>query len=187
LKRPNDDVTSAEVPDSVVSTYSPSTYAATHPERPAVITSSGRTVTYGELEARSCQLAQALFAYGLRPADKVAVLVVNDHRTHEIAWGLQRSGLYLTFINTHLTADEAAYVVNDCGAKVLIVSTALAPLAQALVDLTPGLALRLAVGEGVVPGYDPYDDFVANHPTTPLADVQEGSPMLYSSGTTGRP
>ena len=69
------------------------------------------------MEARSCQLAQALFASGLRVGDQVAVLMVNDHRTHEVAWGLQRSGLFLTFINTHLTPDEAAYIVNDCGAR----------------------------------------------------------------------
>jgi long-chain acyl-CoA synthetase len=180
-------VTSTETPEPVDSTYSPSTYAASHPERAAVITSSGRTITFGELESRSCQLAQALFAYGLRAGDKVAVLVVNDHRTHEVAWGLQRSGLFLTFINTHLSADEAAYIVNDCGAKVLIVSSALAPLAAALVDLTPGIELRLAIGESVVAGHESFDEFVAGHPIIPLTDEQEGSAMLYSSGTTGWP
>jgi long-chain acyl-CoA synthetase len=180
-------VTSAETPEPVVSTYSPSTYAATHPERAAVITSSGITVTFGELEARSCQLAQALFAYGLRVGDKVAVLLVNDHRTHEVAWGLQRSGLFLTFINTHLTVDEAAYIVNDCGARVVIASAALAPLAEAMVEVTPGVELRLAIGGQSPAGYDAYDEFVRDHPTTPLADEQEGSAMLYSSGTTGRP
>jgi long-chain acyl-CoA synthetase len=180
-------VTSAEHPETVVSTYSPSTSAATHPERAAVITSSGRHVTYGELEARSCQLAQALFAFGLRVGDKVAVLVVNDHRTHEVAWGLQRSGLFLTFINTHLTAEEAAYIVNDCGARVLIVSSVLGPLAEALIGLTPGIELRLAIGDGLPSGHDSYDNFVRHHPATPLAGEQEGSAMLYSSGTTGRP
>jgi len=186
-------VTSAEAPAPTTAPapagpiYSPSIYAASHPTRAAVITSSGRTVTFAELEARSCQLAQALFASGLRVGDHVAVLMVNDHRTHEVAWGLQRSGLFLTFINTHLTPDEAAYIVNDCGARVLIASSALAPLAEALVGLTPGIGLRLAVGDPVPPGYGSYDEFVTGHPTTPLADEQEGSPMLYSSGTTGRP
>ncbi len=180
-------MSTGEAPEPVVSTYSPSTYAATHPERPAIITSSGRTVTFGELEARSSQLAQALFAFGLRVGDKVAVLLVNDHRTLEVAWGVQRSGLFLTFINTHLTADEAAYIVNDCGARVLIMSSALAPLGEALVDLTPGVELRLAIGDATPSGYDDYDDFVRNHPSTPLVDEQEGSAMLYSSGTTGRP
>jgi acyl-CoA synthetase (AMP-forming)/AMP-acid ligase II len=178
-------VTSAESP--LLTTFSPSTYAATDPERPAVITSAGVTVTYGQLEERSCRLAQALSAHGLRPEDHVAVLLPNDHRTHEVVWGLQRSGLYLTLVNTHLTPDEAAYIVNDCGAHVLITSTQLAEVAEALLELTPAIGLRLAVGDGPLPGHLNFDDFVAGHPATPLAEEQEGSAMLYSSGTTGRP
>ncbi len=77
----------------------PSTYAATHPDRPAVITSLGQTVTFAELAARSCRLAQALFAHGLSPGDHVAVLRPNDHRIHEVVWGLQRSSLYYTAVN----------------------------------------------------------------------------------------
>ena len=69
-----------------------------------------------------CRLAQALYAHGLRAGDHVAVLLLNDDRTHEVAFGLQRSGLYYTMVNTHLTAEEAAYIVNDCGAHTLITS-----------------------------------------------------------------
>jgi long-chain acyl-CoA synthetase len=167
--------------------YSPSTFAATHPERPAVITSSGRTVTFGELEAGSCRLAQALFAHGLRAGDHVGVLLPNDHRTHEVVWGLARSGLYFTLVNTHLAPEEAAYIVNDCGARVLITSQALAELAQALVALTPEVSLRLSLGDVPPSEHRSFDDFVRDHPATPLADEQEGSAMLYSSGTTGRP
>ena len=167
--------------------YSPSIFARTAPDRPAVITAAGTTVTFAELEARSCRLAQALYAYGLRPGDHVAVVALNDHHTLTIAWALMRSGLYLTFVNTHLAADEAAYIANDCGARVLIVSAALDPLPAELAALTPGIDLRLAVGDPAPDGYRAYDDFVAGHPATPLADEQEGSPMLYSSGTTGRP
>ncbi len=172
--------------DVVVPPYSPSTFAASHPDRPAVICGSGVVVTFGEMEERSCRLAQALFAHGLRPGDHVAVLLPNDHRTHEVAWGLQRSGLYLTLVNTHLAADEAAYIVNDCGAHVLITSSDLGALAGELVGLTPEVGLRLIIGDAV-PGYTSYDEFVGGFPGVPLAEEQEGSPMLYSSGTTGRP
>ncbi len=180
-------VTGAPTPEIAISTYAPSTYAAATPSRPAVVTSSGRIVSYGELEARSSQLAQALFAHGLRVGDGVAVLMVNDHQTHEVAWGLQRSGLFLTFVNTNLIADEAAYIVNDCGASVLIISSALASLAEELCDMTPGIELRLAIGDTCPARHDSYDEFVRPHPSRPLADEQEGSSMLYSSGTTGRP
>ena len=145
-------------------------------------------MTFGELgEPLLEPVGPGLFAFGLRVGDKVAALLVNDYRTLEVAWGLQRSGLFLTFINTHLTADEAAYIVNDCGARVLIVSSVLGPLGEALVDLTPGVDLRVAVGDATPAGYDDYDDFVRDHPQTPLDDEQEGSAMLYLSGTTGRP
>ena len=175
--------------------FRPSTYVATNPERPAVITSKGRVVTFAELEERSCRLAQALHAHGLREGDHVAVLMLNDDRTHEVAFGLQRSGLYYTMVNTHLTAEEAAYIVEDCGAHTLIASRALQPLADEMVELTPDITLRLVVGDpadaneanALPQGHRSYDEFVAPHPGTPLEDEREGFSMLYSSGTTGHP
>ncbi len=172
----------------------PGTFAASHPERPAVITGAGHVVTYAELEQQSCRLAQALHADGLRPGDHVAVVLPNDHRTHEVAWGLHRSGLYYTMVNSHLAAEEAAYIVNDCGAQVLITSSTLSGLAKELVPFTPGIARRLLISTstddaGPVEGYDDYDAFIAgaNVDPVPLVDEVEGSAMLYSSGTTGRP
>jgi long-chain acyl-CoA synthetase len=166
--------------------YRPATYVAAHPDRPAVVTSSRHVVTFAELEARSCRLAQALHAYGLRTGEHVAVVLPNDHRTHEVVFGLQRSGLYYTLANTHLAAEEAAYIVNDCGATVLITSSALAGLAAELVDRVPSVGLRLILGDPV-DGYTSYDEFVAGHSGRPLDHEVEGFPMLYSSGTTGHP
>jgi acyl-CoA synthetase (AMP-forming)/AMP-acid ligase II len=175
------------------STFRPATYAATHPDRAAVITGAGLTVTYQQLEARSARLAQALHAHGLRPGDNVAVVLPNDHRTHEIVWALQRSGLYYTMVNSHLTAEEAAYIVNDCGASVLVTSTSLGDLPAALVPLSPGIDLRLiARGDRASDGVDgvdavaavpaitshvDLDTFTAPHPPTPRAKGLEGSPL----------
>jgi acyl-CoA synthetase (AMP-forming)/AMP-acid ligase II len=167
--------------------FRPATYAASDGRRPAVITASGQVVTFAQLEERSSRLAQALHAHGLRPGDHVAVVLPNDDRTHEVAFALQRSGLYYTMVNTHLAADEAAYIVVDCGAHTLITSSALASLAEALVARTPDIDLRLMIGESVAAGHTSYDDFVAGSPSGPLAVEVEGSPMLYSSGTTGHP
>ena len=104
-----------------------------------------------------------------------------------MVFGLQRSGLYYTMVNTHLAAEEAAYIVEDCGAHVLVTSSALAGLAGDLVPLTPSVTLRLLVGEPGVEGYASYDELVREFPGEPLADEVEGSAMLYSSGTTGHP
>ena len=139
-----------------------------------MITSSGQVVTFAELEERSCRLAQALSAHGLRAGDHVAVLLPNDDRTHEVAFGLQRSGLYYTMVNTHLAAEEAAYIVEDCGARTLITSSALAPLAAELVALTPEVELRLMVGDPVAAGTRPTTSSSPAFPGEPLADEVEG-------------
>ena len=80
----------------------------------------GPRVTYAELDERSAHLAQLLHARGLRLATNFALLAENHPRYFEVFWAALRSGLYLTAVNRHLNADEAAYLVNDSGAKAFI-------------------------------------------------------------------
>ena len=165
----------------------PGTYAAQAPDRiAAVMAGTGETVSYGELERRSVQLARVLHEAGLRPGDAVALLTENSLRALEVYWAALRSGLYITAVNYRLKPDEVAYIVNDSGAAALIVSAALAATATAVMDLTEAVKLRLAFG-GAVPGYDSYQGAVAAASATPLDDQPRGATMLYSSGTTGRP
>src|ERR1700724_3199201 len=101
----------------------PGTFARTSPERPAVIMGdSGQVVTYAELDERSNRLANLLHGWGLRRGDHLALFMENQPRYFEIGWAGFRSGLYVTAINYHLTADEAAFIVNDCDARVLLTS-----------------------------------------------------------------
>jgi fatty-acyl-CoA synthase len=165
----------------------PGTHAQTHPDRPAVIAAeTGEVLTYRDLDDASMRLAQLLYQDGLRPGAHIAFLSTNRLEVFGIYWAALRSGLYVTAINHHLSPDEVAYIVGDCGAEVLIVSADLADLAQAVVATTPGVRLRLAFG-GPVPGYESYEDAVATQPARRLAEEPRGADMLYSSGTTGRP
>jgi long-chain acyl-CoA synthetase len=165
----------------------PGTYAAQAPDRiAAVMAGTGESISYGELERRSAQLARVLRDGGLRPGDAVALLTENSLRALEVYWAALRSGLYITAVNYRLKPDEVAYIVNDSGAAALIVSAEQAATATAVTDLTAAVKLRLAFG-GAVPGYESYEETIAAAPDTPLADQPHGATMLYSSGTTGRP
>ena len=165
----------------------PGTYAAEAPDRAAaVMAGTGETLSYGDLERRSVQLAHVLHEAGLRPGDVVALLTENNLRAFEVYWAAMRSGLYITAVNWHLKPDEIAYIVNDSGATALIVSAEQAPAAEAIAGLTTGVKLRLAYG-GQVKGYGGYEDTIAAAADEPFADQPSGSTMLYSSGTTGRP
>jgi acyl-CoA synthetase (AMP-forming)/AMP-acid ligase II len=165
----------------------PGAHARTTPEKPALVMgASGEIVTYRELEARSCRLARVFRAAGLGPGDHVALLMENHPRFLEACWAAQRAGLYYTPINWHLGAAEAAHIVNDCGARVLVTSVARHEVAAALAAATPRVERRFAVG-GPLPGHERYEEALARVPAEPLADEREGAPMLYSSGTTGSP
>ena len=165
----------------------PGTHAAEAPDRiAAVMTGTGETLSYGQLEQRSVQLARVLHDAGLRPGDVVALLTENSLRAFEVYWAALRSGLYVTAVNYHLKPDEVAYIVNDSVAAALIVSAEQTATAEAIIDQTAAVKLRLAFG-GPVSGYDSYERTIAAAPAVPLADQPHGATMLYSSGTTGRP
>jgi acyl-coenzyme A synthetase/AMP-(fatty) acid ligase len=165
----------------------PGSHVATQPDKAAVIMGeTGEAITYRELDERSAQLAQLLFARGLRPGDKIALLAENHPRYFEVYWAALRSGLYLTAVNRHLGVDEAAYIVNDSGATVLIATAGLATTAVAMQDLVPGVSMRLMI-DGVRDGFESYEAAIAGQPALPLEDQPRGNVMLYSSGTTGLP
>lgn len=164
----------------------PGTHARRDPDKAAaVLAGTGRTLTYGELDERSARFARVLHDAGLRRGDVLAMLSGNELECFELYWAAIRSGLYVTAINRHLTADEVAYIVDDSGAQALVVSAELAPVAEAIVPLTAGLVRRFAFG-GKVSGHESYEaarDAVEGR----LTDQPRGTEMLYSSGTTGRP
>lgn len=165
----------------------PGTFAKTDPSKPAVVMAeSGRSLTYGELDDQSRRLAVALHDLGLRKGDVIAMLSDNAPECFVIYWAALRSGLYLTAVNFHLAADEAAYIVNDCGAKVLFASGRLAGLADWVLAGSSGLESAYSFG-GEVSGYESFEDLLAIAGDRTLAVQPRGSDMLYSSGTTGRP
>ena len=164
----------------------PGTHAASAPDRPAVIMAeSGRALTYGELDDNSARLAAALYGMGLRKGDVIAMISDNAAEAFEIYWAALRSGLYITAVNWHLAAEEAAYILRDSGARVVIASFGVRKLAELLLDLVPEVQRWYSFG-GAITGYLSYGELLAA--TEPrLTDQPRGSEMLYSSGTTGRP
>ncbi len=165
----------------------PGTHAAANPEKPALIMGrSGEVVTFRQLEERSCRLAQLLFSSGIRPGGHVAIFMENHPRYPEVYWAAFRSGLYITTANRHLSAEEAAYIIDDSGAEALVTSRRMEEVAVLLPPRIPKCRLRL-MADGTAPGYASYEDAIASHPPTPLAEQPSGATMLYSSGTTGRP
>jgi long-chain acyl-CoA synthetase len=165
----------------------PSYFVKSTPEKPALLMAdSGETVSYKQLEDRSNQAAQMFRARGLKAGDHIAILVENQIRFFEICWAAQRSGIIFTALSTRLGAEEAAYIITDCGAKMLVTSMAMAVLAEQVLGQTPAVQDRLMIG-GTIAGHESWESAIAGHSTERIADECAGGDMLYSSGTTGRP
>ncbi|MCG8313572.1 MAG: AMP-binding protein [Pseudomonadales bacterium] len=165
----------------------PGIFAQSQPDKPAyIMADSGLQVTYRELNDSSNQGAQLFRGLGLKPGDAIAILMENHPRFLQICWAAQRAGLYYTAISHRLTASEAAYIVNDCGAKIFISSKQQKHNAQAIAKLTDKVNHFFLVDDED-PLYANWEKAIAEYPTEPIADEMEGADMLYSSGTTGRP
>jgi acyl-CoA synthetase (AMP-forming)/AMP-acid ligase II len=154
-------------------------HARTDPDRTAI--DDGRQVfTYGDLDRRSSQAAQALRAAGVRPQDRVALLDKNGVEFFDLLFGCSKLGAVDVTLNWRLTPPELAFVLEHSQARVLVVGEEFAPLVEQIVP----------AGVTVVRGGAEYDGWLAAQPADDPAVAGAGDDVvmqLYTSGTTGRP
>jgi long-chain acyl-CoA synthetase len=142
--------------------------------------------TFAELNANANRLVRALRERGVAAGDGLALMVSNRPEFAEVLAAAQRGGLRTTPINWHLTAEEAAYIVGDCQARVFVADVRFGEVAAAAAAQSAGASVRLAVG-GDIAGFEGYDAAIAPHDGSDIDDPELGRSMLYTSGTTGRP
>jgi len=160
--------------------------AEDHPDQVAVIDApSGSPTTYGELAARAHQLVHALRSRGFEPGDIIAYALPND--IDPLVWQLaiQESGLFYIMLNPALSGAEIRSVVEHSGAAGIVVHQRYGDRSEDLTDVGT-IRLRVSVG-GPLRGYERYEDLVDGFPTAPPDDRSLGGPIVYSSGTTGKP
>ncbi|AOE86771.1 acyl-CoA synthetase [Pseudomonas sp. TCU-HL1] len=164
----------------------PGAHAAHAPDKAAVIMAeTGDTLTYGALDTYANRLGRLYQWLGLKPGDHVAYCLENRLECPVVQWGAHYAGLYYTFISTRLTGAEAAYIVADCEAQVLLVTAKTAPAILEAVRALPRPPQIYSLDP--VAGVKLFDDALSAFDGSPIRGAVEGSEMLYSSGTTGRP
>ena len=176
------------------------------PDKVAVIYGAQR-LTYSELAAGAQQVARALRASGVGPGDRVAYLMPNLPGMLIAHFAVPLAGGVLVTVNTRLTAEEIAYILAHCGAKILVADAALLGKAVAGASGVQALTQLVAATDPQAPAAtdpqapaadlssDPrlvsYPDFLARGGGEPLpwSVPDELAPIAinYTSGTTGRP
>ncbi len=164
--------------------------AARHPDLPA-IDFYGRKMTYRELAGATCKLANALIEMGVRPGDRVALMMPNCPQYVISYYGILRAGAIVAQANPLYVEREIEYLCNNAGATVMLVADVLYPKVQAALPKT-GLKQVLVAKLGGNPQLGPeassFEEALQSAPHTPpdVAVTPESVAVLqYTGGTTG--
>jgi long-chain acyl-CoA synthetase len=162
------------------------TIAANSPDGLAVVEPDGAELSYGQLAADADRYAKGLRALGLRPGSCVAAMLPNGAAAIALFFAALETGLYIVPVNWHLAAAEVAYILRDSGAEAFVAHERFARAAVDAAGLA-GIGAGARFGVGDVPGFTPLAGLGAAEPEGPPRERTLGAPMVYTSGTSGRP
>ncbi|MFI5571776.1 amino acid adenylation domain-containing protein [Streptomyces sp. NPDC051740] len=144
--------------------------AARRPERTAVVTASGETLTYAELDEHANRVARALRAEGVGPNDRVAVMMERGPQLLVALLGILKSGGAYVPVDPGHPAGRVDFLLRDSRAELVIVD-------DAPVGLPPDTTARHI--DGLVTG--------SAAPIEPVATSRDLAYVIYTSGSTGQP
>ena len=161
------------------------TQAAEHSAKPALICDD-RTLTYAELDAECCRVANALIAAGAGSQDRVGFIGKNIAEYFTLTFGAAKINAVTVAVNWRLAAPEMAYILDNAEAKVVVIEEEFLGLLDAM-EL-PRNPLVVIVGDGGE--HLEYSAWIDGQPETdpayPSGEDDTGI-QLYTSGTTGLP
>jgi long-chain acyl-CoA synthetase len=159
--------------------------AARNPDGEALVCGE-RRMNWREVLERSARMAAGLEALGMKPADRIAVLLGNRIEFVLTLFAAANLGLVTVLLSTRQQKPEIAYVLTDCGAKLLVHEAALADRLPDATDV-PDLMHRVAVDDDArLSQFSALADH-APRPAPAAVDEEDTAMILYTSGTTGRP
>ena len=142
-------------------------------------------VSYAELAARADHYGRGLQALGLRPGDAVAGMLPNSTEALALFFAAIQTGLYVVPVNWHLAAAEVAYILGDSGAAAFVAHERFAAVAAEAAELA-GIKEKPGSPWGRYPA-SPRWPRSARTATGRPEPRTAGAPMVYTSGTSGRP
>src|SRR5260370_31732658 len=163
--------------------------AASNPYKTAVIFRDSRT-SYSELNRRANQVANGLIWLGVRPGERVGLLMHNLPLFMEAYYGILKAGASVVPLNVLYKAGEVEYILNDSGAKAVLSFGPFAQVALAAAANCPDLRSVVVAAPQDVPGGVSWREVVAEASEAPpnvAVNPENVAVICYTSGTTGRP
>lgn len=156
----------------------------------AAIIFHDEAISYSELDLQIDRAAAGFAALGIRPGDRVGVLVHNIPHFIYAYEGLARAGAVTIPMNTMYTADEVSFILSDADARAVVVSEPFVGTVDGLRDTLAMLEHVVVAGTAAPVGAMTWEQMVGRESGGPPA--VESSPgalavLAYTSGTTGKP
>ena len=157
------------------------------PDRIAVRTVDGETLTYGELATQASQVAGLLASLGVEATSRVAILASNSLDFVRAWAGVQRLGATAVLLNTELMGDFLLHPLQDSAPSLLVIEARLLPRLEAVHKGVPALVRVLTIG-GNRTDRDAFDAWADIAPYGgPFPEPTDIASIMYTSGTTGAP
>lgn len=156
--------------------------------RTAVIDDAG-AYSYSDLARHVNRAGNSLIALGLERGDRIALCLYDSIAFPALFWGAIKAGLVPVPLNTLLPPQDFAFVLADCGARVLVAQAAVLARLQGGLDTSSSLEWVIACG-GEADGCISWENFAtgASDRLAPAPTCAEDTAfLLYSSGSTGEP
>lgn len=152
--------------------------------------------TYGELEKRSCQLANALKnKLGITKGDMVGTFAWNHYQHVELYYGIPGIGAICHTINIRLSSQQTEFIINHSEDKVIFVDATLVPLLEKIASKLETVENYIIINapenfNTTLLNFIHYENLIENQPDTidwPILNENDACGMCYTSGTTGMP
>lgn len=154
-----------------------------------IIVVGEQTLSKADLMARARRAATGFARLGVRENDAIALLLRNDFAFLEVTQAANSIGAYAVPLNWHASADEVAYMLQDCSPRVLVAHADLiGPVRHVVPADVEVLVVPTPEGDSPTSSEDRlWDDWIASFPELEIAPRPPRSSWIYTSGTTGRP
>jgi acyl-CoA synthetase (AMP-forming)/AMP-acid ligase II len=164
-------------------------HAARHPDKPALVCNDV-VLSWGAFDRQQNQIAHALRAMGVGRGDKVGILADNSNEAIAAYFGTLKAGAAVASLPTIVTADSLATMINDCAAKVLIVSDAYLERIDSirgLLDVAADAYIAIGAAPAEWRALDGWRNAASDTPPPIVNQPDDDACLIYSSGTTGVP
>ena len=160
-----------------------------YPDKKAIKVPGGKSCTFSQLKERAYRLANGLKALGLEKGDRVAILSENCFEYPEMYFGIGKSGGVVAPLNFRFAAPETVHIVNESGARILIVQDKYAEFFRSIRSELKTVEQCICIGNAEE-GMHHYDDLLASASASDPAvriDMDDVFCLMHTGGTTGTP